>query len=132
MADAQKSYCNPSCEVDGEKVLKPDTFDDSNSDSDSFGLKVQMLTRVGDAGQSSSKQNCDDSNKQLWFVETDLQDNFAQKAQEVILDSSKGVLDSTKADDIMEMEMTRSKDSTVNITATHTLSLQRSSYLMII
>jgi hypothetical protein len=55
LADVQKSYCNPTCEDDGEKVHIPDTFEDSESDSDSFGLKVQMLTRFGDAGQSSSK-----------------------------------------------------------------------------
>jgi hypothetical protein len=55
LANAQKSYYNPTCEDDGEKVHIPDTFEDSESDSDSFRLKVQMLTGFGDAGQSSSK-----------------------------------------------------------------------------
>lgn len=37
MADAQRAFKNSQMEGDGERVHVPDTFDDSNTDSDSFG-----------------------------------------------------------------------------------------------
>jgi hypothetical protein len=52
MADARKGYHNSSYVNDYEKVHILDTFEDSDSDDDSFGLKVQMLTGMGNAGQS--------------------------------------------------------------------------------
>jgi hypothetical protein len=41
LADAQKTYKNSHEEGEGEKVHIPENFEDSNSDSDSFTVRVQ-------------------------------------------------------------------------------------------
>jgi hypothetical protein len=50
MADAQKSYRKDSQYENDEKVHIPDSIDDSDTDSDSFTLKVSKLTGLGDTG----------------------------------------------------------------------------------
>lgn len=115
MADAQKSYNSPSCEADNEKVHIPETFEDSDSNSDSFGLKVQMLTGMGDAGQSTSRKECEGANKQLWFVETQFQDNVIKKIQE-------GADDGLPGNTAMEMDEVKTDDTSLNITTGNTLS----------
>lgn len=115
MADAQKSYHNSSYKNDAKKAHIPDTFEDSDSDSDSFGLKVQMLTVMGDAGQSTSGKACEDSNKQLWFVETHIQDTMAKKLQD-------GSTDGTEDKATMELDGAKSNDLNLKSTVGSTLS----------
>ena len=67
MADAQKA---PSDGGDNDKVHIPDTFEDSDTYSDSFIRKIKQLTS-DEVGQSS-KEGQGDSSKQIWFVQTDL------------------------------------------------------------
>jgi hypothetical protein len=62
MVDAQKAYRNGQDDEDGGKVHIPDSFDDYDSASDSFTIKVQKLTGMsehqdgdGDKGQTSKQ-----------------------------------------------------------------------------
>lgn len=75
MADAQKSYRKDSQYENDEKVHIPDSFDDSDTDNDSFTLKVSKLTGLGDTGQSSSKDVPADATNQLWKMDTEINDN---------------------------------------------------------
>lgn len=49
MDNSQKELCGNDCDGEGGKVHIPDTFEDSDSNSDSFGLKIQLLTGLGDS-----------------------------------------------------------------------------------
>jgi hypothetical protein len=70
MADAQKAISVPNDDGEIDKVHIPDTFEDSDTDSDSFIRKIKQLTNE-DVGQSS-KEGQGDSSKQVWFIQTDL------------------------------------------------------------
>lgn len=76
----EKSYNDTSPDDDEGKVHIPDSFEDSETDSDSFTLKISKLTGMGDTGQSSSKGAHEDSTKQLWFVDTGLDDSMLHKS----------------------------------------------------
>jgi hypothetical protein len=115
MADAQKSYHNPSCVNDNEKVHIPETFEDSDSDSGSFGLKVQMLIGMGDASQSTSRKECEESNKHLWFMETHIQENVDKKLQD---GSEDGLVEKTT----MEVDGAKADDANLIAIAGSTLS----------
>lgn len=82
MADAQKVYKEPGDDEEGEKVHIPDIFEDSDSDSDSFVVKVHKLTGMGEVGQSS-KATGGNSN-QIWFMNTNLDENAFTKPCEDI------------------------------------------------
>lgn len=66
LADAQKAYQSNRDEGDNEKVHIPETFDDSDSDSDSFTIKVQQLTGI--ELPQDSKEDKGESSKQVWFM----------------------------------------------------------------
>lgn len=53
MADAQKAYKESGNDEEGGKVHIPDTFEDSDSHSDSFVVRVSKLTGMEEIGQSS-------------------------------------------------------------------------------
>jgi hypothetical protein len=74
MANAQKAYKNSQIEDNGGRVHIPETFEDSDSDSDSFTQKIAMLTD-DEVGQSS-KQGGLGAGKQVWFVETESLDKM--------------------------------------------------------
>ncbi|XP_066316654.1 uncharacterized protein [Miscanthus floridulus] len=52
----------------GEKVHIPETFEDSDSDSD-LGERIRKLEGFGDIGQGSSKQNDDKDTQHIWCME---------------------------------------------------------------
>jgi hypothetical protein len=54
MSDAQKAYLNEDEGDMGEKVHIHDTLEDSDSDSDSFTIKVQKLTGVGEPSNTKA------------------------------------------------------------------------------
>jgi len=90
MADAQKAFKDPQNVEDGEKVHIPDTFEDSDSDSDSFTKKMAKL--INDGMGQSSKQGEDGSDKQIWFMKNGSLDNmivdFISKGANAVLPSS--------------------------------------------
>lgn len=49
MDNSQKELCGNDYDGEGGKVHIPDTFEDLDSNSDSFGLKIQLLTGLGDS-----------------------------------------------------------------------------------
>lgn len=53
MSDAQKAHIAPNDREDNDKVHIPETFEDSDTDSDSFCQRIKDLTGAGDKGQSS-------------------------------------------------------------------------------
>lgn len=61
LKDAQKTYFTPEGEKDGGKVFIPETCEESNSDSDSFGEKMRRLNE----GQSSKIKG---GGEQQWNV----------------------------------------------------------------
>lgn len=67
LADAQKAYKNTCEEGEGEKVHILETFEDSDSDSESFSIKVQQLTgmNVGQTGGDGEGE----SSKHVWFMQ---------------------------------------------------------------
>jgi hypothetical protein len=69
MVDAQKAILAPNDGGENDKVHIPDTFEDSDTYSDSFIRKIKQLTNE-DVGQSS-KEGQGDSSKQICFVQTD-------------------------------------------------------------
>ena len=99
MDDAQKNQCNTAGDSDGEKVHIPDSFEVSDSDSDSFGKRISKLTGLDQTGQSSSGTKDDQCNKQVWFMQTEFTGNVAQKKQGTVGDDNP-----TKMD--MEIEVT--------------------------
>lgn len=72
MADAQKAYRCHKGDNDNEKVHIPDTLESSESDSESFTIKVQKLTGIDD-GQSKCTEKGQSSN-QVWFVNDSIMD----------------------------------------------------------
>jgi hypothetical protein len=70
MHDAQKSYNRHINMDDNEKVHIPNTMEESESDSESFTLKVQQLTGMEDVAQSKPKSGQGESSKQMWRMET--------------------------------------------------------------
>ena len=66
MGDAQKAYNRTNAEGDGGKVHIPETFEDSDSDSESFADKVKQLTGMDE--DKAKKGNKGESSKQMWFV----------------------------------------------------------------
>lgn len=79
MADTLKGQSKATLDEAEGKVHIPKTFEDSDSDSDSFDLKLGKLTGMGDLGQSSSKDKLGDPNNQLQFVETEARGIVPQK-----------------------------------------------------
>jgi hypothetical protein len=68
MGDAQKTYKkNVSNDDDDERVHIPDNFEDSDSDNDSFAIKLSMLAGLETKGQTS-KQALGEPSKQVWFM----------------------------------------------------------------
>lgn len=64
--DAQKSYKSHVDDEEGGKVHIPETFEDSNSESDSFSIRVQHLTGM-DVDQNN-KGSEGESSKQVWCM----------------------------------------------------------------
>ena len=62
MSDAQKDYLGENDDAMGEKLHMPDTLEDSDSDSDSFNIKVQKLIGVGESGNTKGTE-ADSSNQ---------------------------------------------------------------------
>lgn len=58
-----------SVEDQGEKVHIPDSFDDSDAESDTLSEKIRRLEGYGDLGQGGSKSNNDNGPHQLWHME---------------------------------------------------------------
>lgn len=56
LGDAQKAFKGHPVMEDGEKEHMPDTLEDSESESDSFGERMKLIEHMGGLGQSSSKQ----------------------------------------------------------------------------
>jgi hypothetical protein len=102
MADAQKAYKELGDE-EGEKVRIPNTFEDSDSDNDSFVIKVKKLTRMGEAGQSS-KDN-DGNFNQIWYMDTCTHENAPIKPCEDITSLKNNIIDGT---DLSELDKTQS------------------------
>jgi hypothetical protein len=66
LADGHKAYKHRYEEGEGEKVHIPETFEDSDSDSDSFIVKVQQLTSMNDGQAGRSGEG--ESSKHICFV----------------------------------------------------------------
>jgi hypothetical protein len=74
MKDAQKAYKN-SYDGEGEKVHIPETFEDFDLDSESFGQRLKNLAGMGD----SSKGGQGESSRHLWIVRNDVAVEGCQK-----------------------------------------------------
>jgi len=88
LSDAQKVNVCVDDEDIGGKVHIPDTLEDSDSDSDSFTVKVQKLTGMGESSKFG-KDNEDNSIKHAWFVESNLENvNYKAMFAETAVDIS--------------------------------------------
>jgi hypothetical protein len=72
MADAQKANRGNRNDSDNEKVHIPDTLESSDSDNDSFTIKVHKLTGMDDDQPKHIKKG--QSSKQVWFVHDSIMD----------------------------------------------------------
>ena len=67
MGDAHKTYKKNVSNDDDDRVHIPGNFEDSDSDNDSFAIKLSMLAGLETEGQSS-KQAQGEPSKQVWFM----------------------------------------------------------------
>lgn len=72
MADAQKANRGNRNDSDNEKVHIPDTLESSDSDNDSFTIKVHKLTGMDDDQSKHIEKG--QSSKQVWFVHDSIMD----------------------------------------------------------
>lgn len=72
MGDAQKAIKPQANEAgEEEKVQIPDTFDDSDIESEMLSDKLKKIDAYGDSGQGCSKEMENKVNKQVWLFEND-------------------------------------------------------------
>jgi len=71
MSDAQKISILQVGNDDRDKIQIPDNFEDSDTESETFGEKLKRIDAYGDSGQGCSKNKEEEVNRQVWIFENE-------------------------------------------------------------